>query len=857
MAAVQPTRSKPVFPFGLAGRFVLWFDERRLAIDGTTVALGTRAIDLLIALADRPGQMVRKSELLDLVWPDEDVNENNLQVQVSSLRKCLGPDVIQTVPGRGYRLMVIMTDNAVTKTVARSTPAKLTAALPEVIGRAEEQAALAALLDTQALVTLIGSGGSGKTLLAQHLVRTQLALRRNGVCWVELGPVTDPAHLVETIISAVGVPSGTGEPLARLVGALNGLDLLLALDNAEHVVEAVARLVHAIGQGAPGVRMLVTSQVPLRLAGECLYRVGALAVAPPGSKAAEAARFPAVQLFCKCATAADRRFALSEANVASVIELCRRLDGLPLALELAAGQVPWLGVRGVANALGSWGRLARAGELPGRPARHQSLRATLEWSHSLLAEAARRVFRRLSVLAGSATLPIVLHIAADPEGDEGMVLDALVTLVERSIVEVSGDDPPRYRLLDLPRSFAFEQLRAAGEEAWARAQHGTAFASLFDAAYASFYSSEIPWDAWQAELESELANGQEALRWAIAHAPLRAVGIAVTRYLLLQNRPQQEHAEDWQEIIAALPADTPPLWRSRAFWGAGHGCVEVDPMRGRNLSRQATAAAREAGSTHDLMLGLCSLAAASWFLGEASSGEAQAALREINALLTPDTPRKLRLVVLETRFIAATMPGNSSETLQLGRQAAALELALARPVPVTLTNLADTELEAGNVDEAIRIGEELLRRFGDSRRNNSLLWVRTNLTAAWLRRGGEAGIQRALALARQDWPAALTFYQLPSWIDHLSSMAVQQQRPRCAALLIGFADGNHARIGAPRQPNEQRSFEHALAAATAALGAARVEQLRAEGALMGPTEITALVFSENDPEPAGAPQRLE
>lgn len=258
-----------------------------------------------------------------------------------------------------------------------------------------------------------------------------------------------------------------------------------------------------------------------------------------------------------------------------------------------------------------------------------------------------------------------------------------------------------------------------------------------------------------------------------------------------------------------------------------------------------------------MILALCGLAAASWFLGEASSDETQAALRQIDALLTSETPRKLRLVVLETRFIVASMPGNSSQTLQLGREAAALERALARPVPVTLTNLADAELEAGNVDEAIRIGEELLLRFGDSRRNNSVCWVRTNLTAAWLTRGGAAGVQRALALARQDWPAALTFYQLPSWIDHLSWMAVQQQRPRCAALLIGFADERHARIGAPRQINERRSFERALAAASAALGAARVEQLRAEGALMGPTEITALVFSENDAGPAGAPQRLE
>jgi hypothetical protein len=644
----------------------------------------------------------------------------------------------------------------------------------------------------------------------------------------------------------VGSQTGAGEPLASLVNALSGLDLLLALDNAEHMAEPVARLVHAIGQGARGVRVLVTSQVPLRLPGECLFRVGALPVAPLGSDVAAALRHASVQLFCQCAKAADRGFLLNEANVAAVVELCQRLDGLPLALELAAAQVPWLGVRGVAKALGDWGRLATAGVLPGRPARHQSLRATLEWSHSLLTESAQRVFRRMAVLAGSATLPVVLQITTDPEGDDGAALDALVTLVERSIVEVSGDDPPRYRLLDLPRSFAFEQLRASGEVAWARTQHGAAFAALFEAAYDSYFGSVVPWDVWQLELESELTNGQEALRWAMAHAPLSAVCIAVTRYLVLQNRPQQEHAEEWQDIIASLPEDTPPLWRSRACWGASVGPLSTDPKRGCEWARLAVTSARAARSDHDLTLALCNLVTGLWFIGDVSGVEAQAALKEIETLTTPATTPMLRLLVLEARFFAADTPGNRAEALQLCREAAAMESILARPVPVALTNLVDIELANGNVDEAIRIGEDLLCRFGASRRNNSLCWVRANLTAAWLRRGGPAGVDRALALARQDWPGALAFYQLPSWVDHLANMAAQQRRPRCAARLIGFADERHRRIGAQRQINEAYSFEQALAAATAALGDAEVSRLRSEGRLMGPDEMTALVFSDEE-----------
>ena len=257
----------------------------------------------------------------------------------------------------------------------------------------------------------------------------------------------------------------------------------MALDNAEQLVDPVARLCAALCEAAPGLRLVVTSQVPLKLAAERVYRIGALAVPQGALPAAQAREFGAVALFTERAQAADSRFVLTDANAPAVIELCRALDGLALAIELAAARAPMLGVQRLASSMQDRLKLLTTSRNRAAPARQQTLRAALEWSHGFLDERERAVFRRLTVFAGSGSLAMIQQVVADPAGagelDAWAVLDALAVLVDRSLVTVlQGDDTaePRYRLLDSPRAYALERLKEAGEEAALRRRHMQAVA---------------------------------------------------------------------------------------------------------------------------------------------------------------------------------------------------------------------------------------------------------------------------------------------------------------------------------------------------------------------------------------------
>ncbi len=456
------------------GHFTLDVADRQLLENGTALILRARAFDVLVALVARAGKLVSKDELLELVWRKLVVEENNLQVHIAALRKLVGREAIATVPGRGYRFMLpvegagedrpIAKTELITQAIYAGPASRLPETATELIGRDHDVALLIDRLRRNRLVTVVGPGGIGKTRLALAVGRNAIHEYADGVIWVELAAISDPALVVSHVAAAVGLAAVGGQiSMEILLNDLRSRSALLLLDNAEHLPEAVAQLVDSLLCETREIRILVTSQVRLRLSAEQVYRLDALDLPLADSNVTEALHHGAVAFFVARATAADRRFELNEANLGTVLEVCRRLDGIPLALELAAARLPFLGLNALAARLDERFRVLGASS-PNAPKRQQALSAVFDWSFRLLTEEEQTVFRRLGLLTAPFTLEQACSVVSDPQLDEWAVVDLVGNLVERSLVNADGGDLPSYRLLDTGRAYALEKLRIAGEE---------------------------------------------------------------------------------------------------------------------------------------------------------------------------------------------------------------------------------------------------------------------------------------------------------------------------------------------------------------------------------------------------------
>jgi len=869
--------------FGPDGRFELQSLERRLLVDGEPAPLGARAFDLLLELVARPGVLRTKHELIEAVWPGVVVEEGNLATQVSTLRKILGGDVIATIPGRGYRFAAQVTapgtapgtaegasvssappPPAPTASSAPSAPpavapppsAKLQTNLPAtlapLIGRADDLAALLELVEQHRLVSIIGAGGMGKTTAALHLTAARQAAYPHGVCWVELATVTRAEDLPSAIAVALRVQVGNGEPVAALAAALRPLTLLLVLDNAEQVVDGVAHVVQALLSQAPGVRCVVTTQVPLKLAAERAYRIGGLAVPQGPLPAPQALEFGAVALFAERAQAADARWRLTDDNAPAVIEVCRQLDGLALAIELAAARAPMLGVAKLAASMNERLKLLTGGRNRLAPARQQTLRAALEWSHGFLDEAERAVFRRMAVFAGSGSLTMIQQVVADPDGagelDPWAVLDALALLVDRSlVVAVTADDAsePRYRLLDTPRAYALEQLKAAGEEAVLRRRHLQAMAAWCDAAWHTNYSGDVGWSEWLRTFEREADNAAEAMVHALALGDrVSGLQIGAVRLRAAANLPAAQCIAIAEQCVAQIDANVPPALQVRAGVEVAHALSDMRPLLAEEAVRQALTLAQGSaalrGEPFLRYRALCRFASS---VGRRSgvTPEVQAALAEARALEDPRWPPQRRFwrAVAEDRLADRT----SLEALRLGREVLAMALASGATGFFSRSNLIDVELANGDAAAAAQAGEALLADLQGGRDEYALAVTRLHLAAAWLMLDRAP---RARELAQAGWPQGRLFAMQPYWADHLALLAVLEGRPRAAARLAGYADAAHAAREDRREPNEAAAHARACTLALAALGDAALERLHAEGRLLVEEQIEAIAFGAED-----------
>ena len=451
------------------GRFRLHRRERALLADGVKLDVGARSFDLLLALIDAGGAMLSKDDILSRVWPDAIVEESNLHVQIFALRRALGADrdLIRTVPRHGYRFTGRVTTAPTSGSVAPIGPAPTvpsTSDLPiqvgELIGREADLQQVVELQTTYRLLTLTGPGGIGKTSLALAAAWRLVDHFPDGVRLADLATLADPNLVLSTIAAALDLPRLPSPLLPEHVAAaLESRRLLLVLDNCEHLIEPVARIAEALLHGAPHLWILATSREPLRAEGECVDRVPALAV--PGNEITDTEaqlRHSAVRLFVARSHLGGARLQLDDDHTRAITSICRRLDGIPLAIELAAARAVALGVRGVADGLDDRFRLLTGGRRTALP-RHQTLRATLDWSFGLLSETERAVVRRLAILSGGFELEAAQAIMGTTDGEAPDVVDSLADLVAKSLITRDGTNVPmRYRLLDTTLAYAREKL---------------------------------------------------------------------------------------------------------------------------------------------------------------------------------------------------------------------------------------------------------------------------------------------------------------------------------------------------------------------------------------------------------------
>ena len=836
------------------GAFELQPDQRRLLADGRPVALGPRAFDLLLALVERPGRLVTKNELLDLVWPGLVVEANNLQVQISTLRKLLGPQAIATIPGRGYRWALAADDASAQSARSESTPTAPSAGnaalcdvameLPALYGRSEDVAALRELIRHHALVSVVGPAGIGKTRLAQavaHELRDEFA---DGAVLVELAPLADADLVAATVARALRIAVGDPQTALDLsVQALASQRLLLVLDNCEHLLNAVDRVVAALRKGAPRVHVLATSQELLRHPDEHVYRLGALAL-PAEVTAARAREAGAIELFAARVQALDPRFLVSDGNVAAVVDICRRLDGIPLAIEFAAARVPLLGVEGVRDRLDERFRLLTAGSRLALR-RHQTLRAALEWSYSLLSEPEQRIFDGLGVFAGGFSLESAQSLATDAEIDEWAVLDHLGALVDKSLVIADGGSP-RYWMLETTRAFALERLAARGATIPILRRHAEVMLTLLERFYRDILGGGAPPGEQLKRLGAELDNLRGAIHWASGpdgdlRIAIALVGASAAGRGFLTRAGLQW--EGWQWCKALKPridASIPPADAAR-FWAA---CAEQGIAASLDTSAQdaqrAIALYRDARDRMGEFLGWHALLYSLTLAGRLD--DARRALVETKRLLDPSWPPRLRAGYENMAGLYFDNTGQPQEA----REHLLAYLSLSRQMRsdseefIALGLLADLDVGSGHPDRAVELLREAIScvRASTTRYDDGIV-VRNYATALM-----EAGhLEEAESAFRDALPHVRRAYGSAAFVLHDATwLLARRGRIDDAARVSAYAESVYAAMGRKPRLLAQRNQERLRALLSTQRSAEALVELSNEGRALTDDQACRLAF---------------
>ncbi len=832
-------------PTALAGsrdiyRYAGWEyqpQERLLLVEGRPTRLGGRALDLLRALIEHGGRVAAKDELLAAAWPGLVVEENNLSVQIAALRKVLGAGAIATVAGVGYRLVAEPLEPERAPPGNR-LPARPVA--PRLFGRNEDLQRLQDLVGSDQLVSIVGAGGVGKTSLALNLLDRNTTTWADGRHWIDLAPLSAGAAVLPLLAKSMGI-SLQDFALAPddFLPSLAGLNALIVLDNCEHVLDAVGALVTAAFQQAPGIRWLVTTQEPLRLVGETVYRLEPLRLPPRGTHLPAALDCGAIELLRARANDADRHFDVDAGNLEAAIELCHQLDGLPLAIEMAAARVGSLGLSSVLTQIDQRLRL-RAGARD-VPSRHRTLLQTFEWSYGLLTEVEQRVFRRLEPFLDGFTIAMAYDVCRLPADGDPNWLDKwrfhelVAVLVDKSLVHRSPDVPGRFHLLASARDYARVQLELNEELAAVCARFVWTVVGSFRNTHRDI--DNMPDYEWATRYLPERHNLRAALVLALAMNDGQQLAVLVTALAQMDIFAQIQAEVVQLNIPMTLLEQAPREDRGWALLELGWAhYLDGSREAGTDFVSRALEdfeAVGDHAGRHRALMRLIRL-----FEGRPGlHAQAQAFRVRLLNIDERQVPPRSRLNAAITLGVESGVADVVERLQQL--YGVALRSGFEIQAAMCCTNITDGLLRQGRYDEVVSVARILTANVDPNVRSTAL--IRHNEALALVRLG---------RVREAEWAARAVLRARPSLahmiVDIFALAAMTQGRYVDASLMAGYA----ARVKRARDhhsdPTETAAIAETLQCLTSEFGEKRLNELMAAGAAMQTVEILAITFSEKN-----------
>jgi len=826
---------------------------------GVPVALGSRATAVLTVLVKRSNEYVQKDSIIDAAWPGLVVEESNLAVQISAIRRVLsqapgGERWIETLARRGYRFVGPVTElpdqsqDALDGRKRSNLPEPLTS----FIGRERELVEIKRLLPGKRSLTIVGVGGIGKTRLALQAASEVIDAYRDGVWLVELGSVSNPLLVPTSVAQVLGVRERTGTPLMdTLCAHLKARHLLLILDNCEHLLDACARLADAVLRSAAETTIIATSREPLHVAGEQTYSLQTLSLPEPLASRETVGRSEAVQLFVERARRLLLDFELTAARAPAVAQLCIHLDGIPLALELAAARIRALSVEQINARLHDRFKLLTSGDRAALPRQHTQ-RATLDWSYELLTGAEKLLLQRLSVFAGGWTLEAAERICVGEGMEDSEVLDLLTSLADKSLVMAEQRDAhSRYRLLETMQQYAGEKLVESGGGKVVRARHRDYFLVLAEEAKPNLMGAEQA--EWLQRLEAEHENLRASLDWSLGEAESGAglrLCAALQRFWITHGHIS-EGRECCARVLAKTGGEERTEERAKALNTAGIlAYYQSDYPAARALHEKSLAIRRQLGDRKAIAITLNNLGNVRYGQGDYVSAralheEGLAIKRELGDRRgIAASLNNLGNVALD-RCEFASARAHYEECLAIMR-----ELGDRGDMANALNNLGNALFEQGDYVSAKAVSEEglaIMRELGDrTGAANSL----NNLANVACEQGEFASAralhEECLVIDREvgdRWGIAFA-------LEGVAAVEAAFGSWLRAARTWGAADRLREEIGAPLPPNERPRYDRRVAVVRAALrDDAAFTRAWQQGRALTIEQAIALALSETVDQP--------